>query len=286
MEPRPSDCLGATRIHYPLRKERCLMRFHFRLFSLVLAMLFGMNANSWGVAEKKTLQTPTQQQQIAADLSKALTLENAIKIGLLNQNTLFIAKAQVDSSKARVTEAKSSYYPQIAPTFQYSSQVTTLNTPTGRQTGTFEQSVTRIGLQQLIFDMGKREENVLVAKYGAKSSEFNLLDARQSVIVNVSTSYYELLRRIELVKVADSSVDRAKTTLDSTRESARVGATAAQGVLQAEADYDNARVQQIIARNDVRLASTALKTAMGLLTQVPIIMPAEPLPAPSETPDT
>jgi outer membrane protein len=287
MKPRPSDCFSANRFYFMLRKGLRPMMFHFRpwlLVSILCVPAIGISANSSALADKKIVQ-PTQQQ-IAADLSKPLTLENAIKIGLQNQNTLGIAKAQVDSSKARITESKSSYYPQIAPTFQYSSQLTTLNTPTGRQTGVFEQSTTRIGLQQLIFDMGKREENVLVAKYGAKSSEFNLLDARQIVIVNVATAYYELLRRIELVKVADSSVDRAKTTLDSTRESARVGAIAAKDVFQAEADYDNAKVQQIIARNDVRLAATSLKTAMGVLTQVPITTPTDPLPTPSETPDT
>src|SRR5262249_12120360 len=134
--------------------------------------------------------------------------------------------------------------------------------------------------------MGKREENVLVARYGKKSSDFNLLDTRQSVIVNVAVAYYELLRRVELVKGADSSVDRAKTTLDSTSESAMVGAIAAKDVLEVQAGYDNAKVQQIIARNNVSLAATVLKTAMGVLTQLPIIMPTEPVPVPSETPDS
>jgi outer membrane protein len=64
------------------------------------------------------------------------------------------------------------------------------------------------------------------------------------------------------------------------------GAAPRKDILQAQADYDNAQVQLIQARNDVRLAAVNLKNAMGILTQTPIMTPDTPLEPPSSEPDT
>lgn len=220
------------------------------------------------------------------DISQPLTLERAIQISLQYQNTLLIAQSQLEASKARVTQARASYYPQIAPSFDYSSQKSSFNVGGKSTATTIEQAVTSIGLRQLIFDMGKREENVISSRYNAKGSEFNVLDSRQAVIVNVTTSYYDLLRRKELTKVADASVERARTTLNATKAFAEAGTSPAKDIFQAEADYDNAQVQLLQARNDVKIAQTTLKNAMGLLTALPILTPDTPLAAPAEVPDT
>lgn len=249
---------------------------------LSFAVLFQSTCAAGWASEKKSTQLPQTQ---SVDLSQPLTLENAIKIGLANQPTLGIARTQVEASKARVVQAKSSYYPQIAPTFNYSNQLTSGTVNGQKFTGNVEQSVTQLGLRQLIFDSFKREENVLASRYSAKASEFSLLDTRQAIIVNITTAYYELRRRMELVKVAQASVDRAKTTLDFTRTSAEVGTGPKKDILQAEADYENAKVQLIVAQNDVRLGQTTLKNAMGVLNMVPVIMPDTPIVEPTMAPD-
>lgn len=233
----------------------------------------------------KAVQAPAPQET-PVDLSQPLSLDNAIKIGLKNQNTLGIAESQLDAARARVTSSKSSYYPQISPSYSYSSQLTSQTFNGVQQTGTVEQGITQIAARQLIFDMGKREENVLASKYAAKGSEFNVYDARQSVIVNVTTSYYDLLRRKELVKVAESSVARADTELKATVAFVEAGTSPKKDILQAEADLGNAKVQLIVARNDVRLAMTTLKNAMGVLTALPVVTPDTPLDPPSAEPDT
>jgi len=260
-------------------KEADLMRLLVRLGVLTLLMMVPVA----GIQAKE--KTVSGQQEPTIDLSQPLTLENAIKIGLQYQNTLAIARSRLDASKARVTRAMSSYYPQIAPSFEYSSQFSSFRIGGQRQTTTVEQSVTQIGLRQLIFDMGRREENVLVSRYSARASEYDVLDARQDVIVNVSTAYYDLLRRKELVRVAQASVDRAQTTLEATRAFAEAGTAPKKDILQAEADLENARVQLIVAQNDVRLAQTSLKNAMGILTPLPLLTPDTPLDPPPGEPD-
>src|ERR1044071_940694 len=145
-------------------------------------------------AQKKKDPQPVEQT-LNIDLSKPLTLDEAIQIALKNNPSLAIAKSGIDVSKARVTQANAQYYPSLAPTYQYSAQKTSQRFNGVSQTGTVESSVTQIGAQMLLFDMGKREENVLASKYGVKASQFSLYDTRQVIIQNVATSYYEAKRR-------------------------------------------------------------------------------------------
>ncbi|HEY3265757.1 MAG TPA: TolC family protein [Armatimonadota bacterium] len=212
-------------------------------------------------------------------LPSPLTLDAAVRIGLANHNQIGIAVSQKDAAAARVTEAKSAWFPQITPVFQHTTQKTLLNS------GTSTQDVSSIGLQQTIFDSGKRELNIARSRDSVRSAAYNVQDVRQSVVLNVTTGWFELLRAKDLVRVAESGVDRAKTTLDATRAFAEAGSSPRKDVLQAQADYDNAQVQSIQARNTVRLAETTLRNAMGASFADPIVTPETAVPTPPVTPE-
>lgn len=260
---------------------------------LTCALLMGGVCVEESIAQgQKNKQNKTQKQMepaphepIILDMSQPLTLEKAIQIGLENQNTLKIARSQLDASRARITRAQSSYYPSVAPSYQYTSQLSVFQSNGQTFSSNVEQGLAQLSLQQLIYDMGKRERNVAYSKDAARSSQYNVLDSRQSVIVNVSTDYYELLRRKELVKVAESSVERAQTTLRATEAYAEAGTIPKKDVFQAQADYENARIQLIQARNNVRIGDVNLKNAMGILSNIPLLTPDKPLDPPVETPD-
>jgi len=240
--------------------------------------------------DKKSAQkSPPADQEIQVsqvDLTQPITLEKAVQIALQNHNSLAIARSQVNASKAAITGSKSAYYPQLAPSYTYTSQVTTQRFNGKLQTGTFEQSVAQIGFTQNIYDMGKREENVLISKYNARAAEFNVSDTRQVIVQNVSSAYYDLKRLKELVRVADASVERAQTTLDATTAQVAAGASPKKDILQAQADFENARVQQLLATNNVKVGQATLKNAMGILSVFPVIVTDEPLPPPPSDPDT
>jgi len=232
-------------------------------------------------ASSQTTKDPKTAAQAsdAVDLTQPLTLERALQIGLRQEYSLRISKSQLDSSRARVTQSRSSYYPQVAPTYDYTARK--LN----GSSRTSEQGVAFIGLQQLIFDTGKREANVAASEYSAKAAEYNVLDTRQAVIANITTAFYNYLRTRELVKVAESSVERTRTELDATTAFAEVGSSPKKDIFQADSDYQNAQVQLIQARNDVNLAQTTLRSAMGLLSIQQLNIPEQQLSVPAAEPD-
>ncbi|HSV75012.1 MAG TPA: TolC family protein [Chthonomonadales bacterium] len=237
--------------------------------------LFSLRAG----AEIRAEQAPT------LDLTQPVELDQAIRFALANQPSLAIAGSQVGAARSRVTQARSRFFPQIGPSYEYSSQLTTVSTAAGTRRSVMESAVAQIGLRQLVFDTGRREEGVAQARHLQQAAEHNLLDARQDVVLNVTIAYYDVLRRQELVRVAESSADRARTTLEATQAAVEAGTERAIDVLQAQADMENAMVSVSQARNDVRLAQVALRNAMGIVAPVQVQVAAATLPPPAPEPE-
>lgn len=239
-----------------------------------------------GAAPNVTAQKPdVSQSRGAVDLSAPLTLDRALSIALANQQSLAIASSQWRSSKAQVTVSRSSYFPQITPSYEYINQRQVVNTGAGRSTVTGESGTTQVNLQQLIFDTGKREATLRQSLDSLHAAELGVVDERQTVIYNVTYAFYELLRTKELVRVSDASVTRARATFDSTKAAAEAGTTRAIDVLQAESELDNALVDLSQARNNVRVAQVTLKNAMGIITPIQIVTADVSLADPSPQPD-
>ncbi|MCC6730119.1 MAG: TolC family protein [Chthonomonadales bacterium] len=249
-------------------------------WSITLALALAPPPTALGAEKRAPLAVLGADRQ-PMDLTQPLTLERAIAIALANQPQLAIAQSQIQASQARVRQAMSSYYPQIAPLYEYTNQKTAF----GGSSAHVEQGITQIGLRQLIYDTGKREVNVAASRSNARAAGFNLADTRQSVILNVAASYYEMLRRRDLVRVSEASVERARTTLEATRAFVQEGTVRRIDILQAQADYDNVVVQLSQARNDAQLAQLTLKNAMGIVSPVVVSAPEAALPRPAPEPD-
>jgi outer membrane protein len=244
-------------------------------------------ARRYGLPRNPTLGGP-----VDTDLSKPLVLERAIRIGLARQDTIAIAQSQIDAANARVTQARSTYYPQVTPTFQYQSNLSPgvrFNQNTGSSsTGSFnsDNRSELIAARQLLYDSGRREAGVGLARRNAFGSEYGLANQRQSVVLFVTQAYYNLLRDRELVKEQQDNAARALVTRDVIAAQAAAGSAANSDVLQAEADLANARVQVYVAQSNYGVEQAALKNAMGIVTSQPIVLPEEVAPTPDTKADT
>ena len=236
-------------------------------------------------------RNPVLGGPVDTDLRKPLTLERAIRIGLARQNTIAIAQTQIDSANARVTQARSLYYPQVTPTFQYQSSLqpgVRFNSSTGASsTGSFksDNQTDVVAARQLLYDSGKREAGVGLARRSMFGSEYGLANQRQSVVLVVTQAYYNLLRDRELIQEQQGNADRAAVTRDNIAAQVKAGAAAEADLLQVEADLANARVQVFIAQTNYGISQASLKNAMGIVTSQPVIPPDTVIPQPDTAPD-
>ncbi len=225
------------------------------------------------------------------DLTKALSLDRAIRIGLQRQNSIAISQQSVESANARLTQARSAYYPQLTPTLNYNAatspgQTTIINGQAFGGASTSETLTNRASASFTILDTGQRDANIGNARRGAFASAFGLGDQRQSVVLIVTQDYYNLVRYKELVRVQQENVARAELSLKIIEKQIEVGVAAKSDRLQSVSDLANARVALLSAQSDYAVGEANLKNAMGVVTGQNLTLTDDRLPAPNPAPDT
>lgn len=285
---------------------------HFRRHTLALLPLTLLcsvvqaeepDSEMQGLPSKATKQkNPAQQRYglpknpivggaVDIDLSKPLTLGNAVRIGLALQNSIAISQTQVESANARLTQSKAQYFPQLRPQVQYNSNLQ----PGGvinfggnliRSGSSSEVFSSGINATYNIWDTGIRENNVGSSRRSAFASAYSLANQRQAVILSVTQAYYTLNRARGLVKAQSDSVLRAQANLEIVKAAASAGTAAKSDTLQAEADLANAQVNLLSAQNDLNVAQANLKNAMGIVTSETLNVAEESPAIPSPNGDT
>ncbi|HEV2471350.1 MAG TPA: TolC family protein, partial [Chthonomonadales bacterium] len=140
--------------------------------------------------------------------------------------------------------------------------------------------------RQLIFDTGLREANVGLTRRNVFASQYALGDVRQTVILNVTIDYYNLLEDKNLVEVQTESVKRSQVALDVITAQFQAKLAAQVDTLQAQADLANARVALIQSQTAYDLAQAALKNSMGIVSAQQITLSAASAAQPDIAPDT
>jgi outer membrane protein len=216
---------------------------------------------------------------VAACAQESLRLEDALRLALQNNGVARAALAETDAADARLAAARANLYPSI----DLSSSTTRTRIEGGGAIADTTQHQNGFGLEWLLLDNGQRELRIRQSSRTAEATRQSTRETLRRVLFQTARAYYEVLRRKELLQVADTAVRRAETLLEVAKAQAEVGAAPQKDVLQAEADLANARVQQIQARNALRLAETDLKRLIGWEAQKPL--PELTAPDTPPTPD-
>jgi len=211
---------------------------------------------------------------------ESLRLEDALRLALQNNGLARAALAETDAADARLAAARANLYPSI----DLSSSTTRTRIEGGGAIADTTQRQNGFGLEWLLLDNGQRELRIRQSSRTAEATRQNTRETLRRVLFQTARAYYEVLRRKELLQVADTAVRRAETLLEVAKAQAEVGAAPQKDVLQAEADLANARVQQIQARNALRLAETDLKRLIGWEAQKPLPELTAPDAPPSPDP--
>jgi outer membrane protein len=241
------------------------------------------------------LSTFTTPPQV---IGRLLTLEEAIQLGLDNAPKITAAAGDYAAARQRVAEALSPLLPQLSGQWNgfenqnvsSTSGFVSPGTPSGQPRTVSTRFVTTtatVTASQLLFDFGKTWAATEAARSTAESFRQAVELQRQTIAVNVKTSYFTLLLARRLVGVNTAALDRAQLNLRSAQGFYSVGTQPKSFVTRAEVDVANGRVSLIQAQNALALARVALNTAMGIAinspTEVKDILAYEPYSVESET---
>jgi outer membrane protein len=202
------------------------------------------------------------------------TLDECIALALAQQPTLRSADASVEAARERVWQSAAAYLPQVTANYNANRRSTTAGNLTGgggsftggagQRQQTFNFFSTGVALSQVLFDFGQNLALVHRAKALQSSAAADADTQRDTVVFDVSQSYFGLLAAYRLRDVSDETVRQNQQHLDLAQGRFEVGFAPKFDVTQAQVQLAQAELAQVTARNNVTLGRETLRNALGL----------------------
>ena len=208
----------------------------------------------------------------AADELPSKTLAECIAIAVQQHPSLKAAGASVDAGHQRVWEAASNYLPQVGATYGAARRNSSVAARTGgpgisvgAQSQTFNFYNTGLSFTQVLFDFGQTLASIRAAQAAEQSLEAELSTQRDTVVLNVKQSYFNLLAAERLLGVADETVHQSQKHLEQAQGRYDVGMAPKFDVTSAQVQLAQSELNQVTARNNVAVARETLRNALGLV---------------------
>jgi outer membrane protein TolC len=238
---------------------------------------------------------PAQAAQGAGGKTLLLSLDDALRIGSGESETVWAAEAGVMRAVGTEMVNRSSLFPQVAGTAAYTrtlrSQYSGLfssgpssssgggiqNLPFGQK----NQYTLGLTLSQYIFDGGQTVSRLRASRSRRRSAEINVDSARAEALLDVTSGYFDALLADRLVEIAESSLAQQEEILRQTTVAQQVGDKSEFELLQARVSRDNQLPALIQNRSRRQEAYLRLKQLLNvpLADDVRLTTPLEELPA-------
>ncbi|MDI9638950.1 TolC family protein [Kamptonema cortianum] len=196
---------------------------------------------------------------------ETLTLEKSLLLAKEGNGQVQAALLNYAAAVASTRANRSSFLPTLTPTA--SREFSRSENFTGPLKGNFDTSGTAafIDFNWRLLDNGQRQVAYDLARSNQQSQEYAALDTLRAVLFDVHSRFYDALRAQELLRVRDDDLKRAKEILDQTiiRANPPIEDVPRKDVLQAKADYENARVNKLVAENRIATSHADLKAVLA-----------------------
>jgi len=256
-----------------------------------------------GVAQAPPAAPPLQAAPSVQDATGGkvvlLSLEDALRIGSGESETVWVAEAGVMRAVGSEIVSKSGFYPQVSGTAAYTrtlrSQYDGLfsssstggsggvqNLPFGRT----NQYTLGLTLSQFIFDGGQTVARLRASQARRLSSEINVDAARAESLLDVTSAYFDALLAERLVTIAEASLAQQEEILRQTTVAFQVGDKSEFEQLQSRVSRDNQLPLVLQNRSRRQEAYLRLKQLLNvpLGDEVRLTTTLEELPARFATP--
>lgn len=237
------------------------------------------------VVSAMVLAMPSPAQSQAPTQTRAISLEDAIKLADRSSESVEIARAAVKRANGQQLVARSQFLPQLQGSVSYSralaSQFEGLSfgndsssgSGSGGGSGSDFQSVGfgaenswTFGLQisQNVFTGGRVSGQRMAANAGRRAADVELTAQRAQLILDVTQAYYNAVLAGRLSDIAEASLGWNEDVLKQTTKAREVGSSSEFDLLRAQVARDNYVPVVLQRRSDRQVAMLRLKQMLEL----------------------
>ena len=228
---------------------------------------------------------------IDAAAQPPVTVDVAVQAAIAHNAALRAARAGVDEAGARVTEARSGFYPRLSineawqrgdqPVFVFSSLLSSrqfaaanfaidaLNHPD--PIGFFH---TTLGVEQLIYDGGRQRTASAAASLAHDVATASLDEAAAGISLHTTQTFGRLLASEAAKRAADAGLESARQDLVRAEHRRDIGMATDADVLSLVVHVADLQQRGIQANSDAAVARAELNRLMGSAVDAPILTAA------------
>lgn len=245
---------------------------------------------------------------LAGAQSQALTVDQAVAQALANQPLIQQAQAAVEAARARVGEAQASYYPFVSGSASYNrlsdqsfsiasvlpSSVPLASLVPPSLLPLFESPLSlaplnnwdfSVGLNQVIFQFGKRGIQVKLAESGVSAAQIGVEQIQLSLAYQTTQVFYSVLFLRDQLAAMDSQMKNLQEHLDGVHARMETGSASKYDELSTEGRITALQSQRIDAQNMLNKAQIGLRQLLGMDESAPLELKGEFTPSMTGPPD-
>jgi outer membrane protein len=197
-----------------------------------------------------------------------LTLEQALQQAKDRNGTVKAAFLNVSIANSELYQAEGKFFPTLTPSYTYSDSHSSY--AKGVSPSTVVTNGAGIVVDWQLLDSGQRLYGYDESKANLQAIRFSYVQTLRQALFSVHQQYFAALEAQELLVVAQAQVKRTSEVLQQTKDFAQTGQGAKLAIYQADADYQNAKVQALLDQNAVSTAEATLKATIGWDKDTPL----------------
>jgi len=172
------------------------------------------------------------------------------------------ATARRDGAKAQVSFARGAWLPHLDAVANIGPE--RIDYPGDIDTTSKARDMQRLAAKQLLYDFGQGGAGISRAKAGLARAEAELSAVRQEIMLQGLSTYLDVLRNMERVRLARESEKRIMELTGIEETLVTKGAGLASDVLQAKSQLAGARAQLVRAQGQLALSKNRFKAVFGV----------------------
>ncbi|MBI5057620.1 MAG: TolC family protein [Nitrospirae bacterium] len=191
------------------------------------------------------------------------SLDDLYKIALQRSETIKISEEDIYISEREKDRAMAALFPKLSAFANYTEY------PSEKTTDLFviqPNNSTSWGLRldQSLSTSGKELTALGIAKESIVKSRVDLESVKEGYLLNVASSYYDVLKAKKALDIAKASEERLTKYRNAAQTRLRVGEITKTVLLRAEAELSGAQSELIRAENNLKLAKAVLARKAGI----------------------
>ena len=210
---------------------------------------------------KKTFWSSLLLATALSTTANAQSIFEALSSAYETNPTLQAQRAYLRSIDENVAIAKSGYRPSLALTGSYTDASVDSNVEPKNQDN--DKTILAATISQPLFSGFFTVNSVKSADSTVRAQQNNLYNVEQTVFLDASTAYLDVLQNTAIVDLQKNNEKLLKKRLDETVERFNVGEVTRTDVSQARARYSQARSDRIAAEGDLEASKSTYTKIIG-----------------------